>query len=61
MMWTVRVGQVASAACADGATVTLDLAPSVPHVWQAYHARLPEAAAALARAAAFLAHHLKTA
>jgi monoterpene epsilon-lactone hydrolase len=45
---------------ADGARVTLDLVRSVPHVWQAYHARLPEAAAAMDRAAAFLKRHLKT-
>ena len=35
--------------------MTLDLARAVPHVWQAYHGRLPEAAAAMDRAAAFLA------
>ena len=46
---------------ADGAAVTLDLVRSAPHVWQAYHGRLPEAAAAMRRAASFLAHHLKSA
>ena len=46
---------------ADGAPVSLDLVRGVPHVWQAYHARLPEAAAALDRAAAFLARNLKSA
>ncbi|HET9070015.1 MAG TPA: alpha/beta hydrolase, partial [Amaricoccus sp.] len=31
----------------DGAAVTLDLVSGAPHVWQAYHGWLPEAAAAL--------------
>ena len=52
---------MAARLAADGARVTLDLAPSVPHVWQAYHARLPEAAAAMDRAAAFLSANLKSA
>ena len=39
---------------ADGAAVTLDLVRAAPHVWQAYHGRLPEAAAAMRRAASFL-------
>ena len=39
---------------ADGVCVTLELEPSVPHVWQLYAGRLPEADAALDRAAAFL-------
>ncbi|HVL19724.1 MAG TPA: alpha/beta hydrolase fold domain-containing protein, partial [Amaricoccus sp.] len=48
---------------ADGVTVTLDLWDAVPHVWQFYHGRLPEADAALDRAAAFLGarRDLKTA
>ena len=46
---------------ADGVPVTLELSRGVPHVWQAYHGALPEAAAALARAAAFLAGQLKSA
>jgi acetyl esterase/lipase len=33
---------------------TLELAPAAPHVWQFYHDWLPEADAALARAAAFV-------
>ena len=45
----------------DGVPVTLDLRRAVPHVWQAFHGRLPEADAALDRAAAFLRAHLKTA
>ena len=45
---------------ADGVPVTLELVRGVPHVWQAYHGTLPEAAGALGRAAAFLASHLKT-
>lgn len=39
---------------ADRVAVTLDLVPHVPHVWQVYHGTLPEADAALGRAAAFL-------
>jgi acetyl esterase/lipase len=45
----------------DGAAVTLDLVPGAPHVWQAYHGWLPEAAAALGRAADFVARHLTSA
>jgi epsilon-lactone hydrolase len=52
---------MAARLAAEGVTVTLDLWPEVPHVWQFYHGRLPEADAALDRAAAFLALHLKTA
>jgi acetyl esterase/lipase len=43
---------------AGGAPVTLDLVPGVPHVWQFWHGYLPEADAAMARAAAFLARAL---
>jgi monoterpene epsilon-lactone hydrolase len=45
------------AATADVA-VTLDITPGVPHVFQAYHAILDEAAAALDRAGQFLSAHL---
>jgi epsilon-lactone hydrolase len=38
--------------------VTLDITPQVPHVFQAYHAILDEAAAALDRAGQLLAAHL---
>jgi acetyl esterase/lipase len=38
----------------DGAAVTLELQSSVPHVWQVYQGQVPEADAALDRAAAFL-------
>jgi acetyl esterase/lipase len=38
--------------------VTLDITPGVPHVFQAYHAILDEAAAALDRAGRFLSAHL---
>jgi monoterpene epsilon-lactone hydrolase len=38
--------------------VTLDITPGVPHVFQAYHAILDEAAAALDRAGLFLSAHL---
>ncbi len=47
----------AQAAAADVA-VTLDVTPGVPHVFQAYHAILDEAAAALDRARQFLSAHL---
>ena len=54
---------MAARLAADGVAVTLDLWDAVPHVWQFYHGRLPEADAALDRAAAFLAarRDLKTA
>jgi acetyl esterase/lipase len=45
----------------DGVEVALELSPGVPHVWQIYHGRLPEADAAIGRAAAFIAAHLKSA
>jgi acetyl esterase/lipase len=38
--------------------VTLDITPGVPHVFQAYHAILDEAAAALDKAGRFLSVHL---
>ncbi len=38
--------------------VTLDITPGVPHVFQAYHPMLDEAAAALDRAGLFLSAHL---
>ena len=45
------------AATAD-VEVTLDITPRVPHVFQAYHPILDEAAAALDRAGQFLSAHL---
>jgi acetyl esterase/lipase len=39
---------------AQGVPVTLDLWRATPHVWQLYQGRLPEADAALDRAAAFI-------
>lgn len=45
----------------DGARVTLDLWDAAPHVWQAYHGRVPEADMALDRAAGFLQRAFKTA
>jgi acetyl esterase/lipase len=45
---------MAARLAAEGAEVTLDLVPAAPHVWQVYHGWLPEADAALARAAAFV-------
>jgi monoterpene epsilon-lactone hydrolase len=41
--------------------VTLDVTPGVPHVFQAYHPILDEAAAALDRAGRFLSAHLASA
>ena len=38
----------------EGAAVRLDLVAGVPHVWQFWHGYLPEADAALNRAAGFL-------
>ena len=48
------------AATAD-VQVTLDITPGVPHVFQAYHAILDEAAAALDRAGQLLSAHLASA
>jgi acetyl esterase/lipase len=48
------------AATAD-VQVTLDVTPGVPHVFQAYHAILDEAAAALDRAGQLLSAHLSAA
>jgi acetyl esterase/lipase len=48
------------AATAD-VQVTLDITPGVPHVFQAYHAMLDEAAAALDRAGQLLSAHLASA
>ena len=45
----------------DGGNVTLDLWPAVPHVWQVFSGWLPEASAALDRAAAFLRRQLASA
>ncbi len=42
---------------ADGAEATLDLTAGAPHVFQAFAGALPEADAALDRAAAFLLRH----
>jgi epsilon-lactone hydrolase len=54
----VRLAQ--NAATAD-IQVTLDITPGVPHVFQAYHPILDEAAAALDRAGALLSAHLANA
>ena len=48
------------AATAD-VQVTLDITPGVPHVFQAYHPILDEAAAALDRARQLLSAHLASA
>lgn len=45
---------------ADGVAVAAELLPAVPHVWQIFHGFLPEADAALDRAARFLARKLAT-
>jgi acetyl esterase/lipase len=54
----VRLAQQAAAADVE---VTLDITPRVPHVFQAYHAILDEAVAALDRAGQFLSAHLAAA
>jgi acetyl esterase/lipase len=54
----IRLAQ--QAATAD-VQVTLDITPGVPHVFQAYHAILDEAAAALDRAGQLLSTHLAAA
>ena len=51
----VRLAQQAATADVE---VTLDITPGVPHVFQAYHAILDEAAAALDRAGQRLSVHL---
>ena len=51
----VRLAQEAISADVE---VTLDITPGVPHVFQAYHPILDEAAAALDRAGALLSAHL---
>jgi len=54
----VRLAQRAIAADVE---VTLDITPGVPHVFQAYHPILDEAAAALDRAGQLLSAHLAAA
>jgi len=54
----VRLAQRASTADVE---VTLDITPRVPHVFQAYHPILDEAAAALDRAGRLLSAHLASA
>ena len=50
--------RLARRAAVDDVDVTLDVTPGVPHGFQAFAAILDEGDAALARAAAFLDHHL---
>jgi acetyl esterase/lipase len=54
----VRLAQKAAAADVE---LTLDITPRVPHVFQAYHPILDEAAAALDRAGRLLSAHLANA
>jgi monoterpene epsilon-lactone hydrolase len=54
----VRLARQAATADVE---VTLDVTPRVPHVFQAYHAILDEAAAALDRAGQLLSAHLASA
>jgi acetyl esterase/lipase len=49
--------RLAGRAAAADVEVTLDITPGVPHVFQAYHAILDEAAAALDRAGRLLSAH----
>jgi epsilon-lactone hydrolase len=53
--------RLARAAAAADVEVTLEITPSVPHVFQAYHAILDEGAAALDRAGRVLSVHLAAA
>jgi epsilon-lactone hydrolase len=53
--------RLAGQAAAADVAVTLDITPGVPHVFQAYHPILDEAAAALDRAGQLLSAHLATA
>jgi epsilon-lactone hydrolase len=53
--------RLAGQAAAADVEVTLDITPRVPHVFQAYHAILDEAAAALDRAGQLLSAHLAAA
>jgi epsilon-lactone hydrolase len=50
--------RLARRAAIDDVDITLDVTPGVPHGFQAFAAILDEGDAALARAAAFLDHHL---
>jgi epsilon-lactone hydrolase len=50
--------RLARGAAAADVEVVLDITPGVPHVFQAYHPILDEAAAALDRAGQFLSAHL---
>jgi len=50
--------RLARLAAIDDVAITLDVTPGVPHGFQAFAAILDEGDAALARAAAFLDHHL---
>ena len=50
--------RLASAAATADVEVTLDITPGAPHVFQAYHPILDEAAAALDRAGQLLSAHL---
>jgi monoterpene epsilon-lactone hydrolase len=54
----IRLAQQAASADVE---VTLDITPRVPHVFQAYHAILDEATAALNRAGQLLSAHLAAA
>ena len=53
--------RLARQAATTDVEVTLDITPGVPHVFQAYHAILDEAAAALDRAGQLLSAHLASA
>jgi len=52
--------RLARRAAAADVSVTLDVSPSVPHVFQAFHAVLDEGASALDRAGRLLLGHLTT-
>ncbi len=52
--------RLAQRAATDDVEVTLDITPGVPHVFQAFHAILDEARAALDRAGELLLTHLRS-
>jgi acetyl esterase/lipase len=53
--------RLARRAATDDVSVTLDVTPGVPHLFQAFASMLDEGDAALTRAARFLDHHLSRA
>ena len=61
LLWAAGAAFTAMSAFAALPQPFLDLWDAAPHVWQAYHGRVPEADMALDRAAGFLQRAFKTA